>query len=152
MTTQTNPFEELERLVERMQANFEETARWWESERAPADRPETAGVQIDLEDTDDELVLTADLPGFEKDDIDVRVTDHSLRLTAERESEETEEGEEAGGKYIRRERHRKSVGRSIPLPQSVERDGIDATYRNGVLTVRMPKAETIEEGTPIAID
>ncbi|WP_328766961.1 Hsp20/alpha crystallin family protein [Haloarcula nitratireducens] len=102
----------------------------------------------DLENRDDEFVLTADLPGFEKDDIDVRVTDRTLRLEAEN-AEETEEEEE--GEYVRRERHRASVARSISLPEAVEADDISATFNNGVLTVRLPRSEPVTPGKQIEI-
>ena len=149
MSTPTNPFEELERLFERMQANVTEAARWWENGPADVGMEPTASVQIDLENRDDELVLTADLPGFEADDIDLRVTDRMLELSAARE-ESTEE--ESNGEYIRRERRRRSVSRSIRLPAAVDENAISANYQNGVLTVDMPKREPVEEGTRIEID
>lgn len=143
MTNPTNPFTELNRFFERMQSDFEEKARSWSEESEFV-----SSVRVDLEDRDDEFVLTAELPGFEKDDIDVRVTDRTLRLEAEH-AEETEEEEE--GEYVRRERHRASVARSISLPEAVEADDISATFKNGVLTVRLPKSEPVTQGKQIEI-
>lgn len=144
MTNPTNPFTELNRFFERMQSDFEEMARSWSEESAFV----SSSVRVDLEDRDDEFVLTAELPGFEKDDIDVRVTDRTLRLEAEH-TEETEEEEEGG--FVRRERHHASIARSISLPEPVEADDISATFNNGVLTVRLPKREPVTEGTQIEI-
>jgi len=144
MARPTNPFNEISHLFERMQSDFEEMARTWSEE------PEvvSSSVRVDLEDKDDEFVLTAELPGFEKDDIDVRVTDRTLRLEAEH-AEETEAEEE--GEHVKRERHRASVARSISLPEGVEADEISATFNNGVLTVRLPKSEPMTQGKQIEI-
>ena len=144
MARPTNPFNEISHLFERMQSDFEEMARTWSEE------PEvvSSSVRVDLENKDDEFVLTAELPGFEKDDIDVRVTDRTLRLEAEH-AEETEEEEE--GEYVKRERHRASVARSISLPERVDADEISATFNDGVLTVRLPKSEPMTQGKQIEI-
>ncbi len=148
MTTSRNPFRELERLFEQMQENVEEASRWWDPERSTSEGSGTASVKVDLEDKDEEFVLTAELPGFTKDDIDVRVTDRALRLEAEHEEEsETEDGD-----FVRRERRRASVARSVPLPEAVEADDISATYNNGILTVRMPKREPATQGTKIEVN
>lgn len=144
MARPTNPFNEISHLFERMQSDFEEMARTWSEE------PEvvSSSVRVDLENKDDEFVLTAELPGFEKDDIDVRVTDRTLRLEAEH-AEETEEEEE--GEYVKRERHRASVARSISLPERVDADEISAAFNDGVLTVRLPKSEPMTQGKQIEI-
>lgn len=148
MAKPVNPFDELDRLFERMQQNVEEAAQWWDREPFE-DEFDPGTVQIDLEDREDELVLTADLPGFESADIDVRLTDRTLHLEAEREETAEEERE---GEFVRRERHMASVARSVTLPQSVEEEGIEASYQNGVLTVTMPKREPAESGTEIEIE
>ncbi|WP_251343465.1 Hsp20/alpha crystallin family protein [Haloplanus halophilus] len=148
--TRRNPFDDIEDLFERMQENFENAARMWDPEdlEGGLPRPAATGMSVDLEDTGEELVLTGDLPGFETEDIDVRVTERTLRIAAERD--ETTESEE--GEYVRRERRHASVSRSIDLPASVDEEGITATYNNGVLTVRMPKAEPDSRGTRIDVN
>jgi len=146
MTEPTNPFNEISRLFERIQNDFEEMARGWSKEPGLV-----SSVRIDLADRDDEFVLTAELPGFEKDDIDVRVTDSTLRLEAEHAEETEESDEEEQGEYVRRERHRASVARSISLPEAVETDDISATFDNGILTVQLPKKEPVTQGKQIEI-
>lgn len=145
-----SPFDELEELLDRLQENFESAARVWD----PADpdigllTAAATGMRVDLEETGDELVLTGDLPGFETADIDVRVADGTLRISAERDAET----ESASGDYLRRERRRTSVARSIDLPSPVDGTGVTATYDNGVLTVRMPKRESDSHGTRIDVN
>ncbi len=148
MSQPTNPFTELTHAFERMQEQFEEIARNWNEEPLKLESS-MSPVNVDLEDRDEELVLTAELPGFDPEDIEVRVTDRTLRLEAE--YEETKEYEESG-EYIRQERHRASAVRSVSLPEPVETDDILASYENGVLTVRMPKSEPVTKGTKIDIN
>ena len=138
MNTRGNPFKELERVIERMSRQFDDTSSMWESE-GPFGRwaSEAEAMAIDLVDRDDEFVATVDLPGFERGDVDVRVTGRELRIEAEREATDDDETE----RYVRRERRRRSVRRSIRLPDDVDTEGVEARIGNGVLTVTLPKVE-----------
>lgn len=139
MSIQTNPFEEFERLFERLGRQLEEMSRTWDRDE-PFELWSGFGkrMAMDLVEGDDELVLTVDIPGFERDDVDVRVSDNTLTVSAERE-EEMEEGEAS---YLRRERSHRSMRRSIQLPMEVDPDQVSARMKHGVLTVSMPKEET----------
>lgn len=148
MSRRTDPFSDLGQLFEQIQRNFEEMAGGLEGNGLAL--PATgSSVRIDLKEESDDLVLTAELPGFETDDIDVSLRDRTLHLEAEHEEEAEEE---ADGEYVRRERRRTSVARSIPLPEAVETEAIEATYNNGVLTVTMPKSEPDSDGNTIEIN
>jgi HSP20 family protein len=140
---------DLARMFERMQELLAEMANNWNGDAFETSPLTASSVNVDLEDRSDEFVLTAELPGFDKDDIDVRVTDRTLRLEAEHEKESTEESD---GEYVRRERRQASVARSIRLPGAVETDDIEATYNNGVLTVQMPKSDPLTQGSEIDIN
>ena len=144
MSVGSNPFHELERLFERMSHQFEEASHIWEP-GGPVGRWTSAfeEMRIDLVEHDDEFVVTVDLPGVEKDDVDIRVTDHTLRMGAEHE-EAVEEAEE---QYLRRERGHESMQRSIRLPDEVDAEGVTARMKNGVLTVTLPKLEAEEAHT-----
>lgn len=146
MTRQPTPFSEFTELFERMQENLEKMTRGYEEEPLLATRSE---MRVDVKDEDEEFVLTAELPGFDKDDIDVRMTDRTLQIAAEHEETSEEEPE---GEYIRQERRHTAVERSIRLPEAVETDDIEATYNNGVLTVRLPKREPVTQGTEIEVN
>lgn len=128
MAIQRNPFDELERMVERINQQFSDLSRDWEGTWRPDG---LAAFSVDVEERDDEVVVTADLPGFEKGDIDVRLTGERLRIAAH--SEESLDEEE--GQYVRRERRRRSLSRTVDLPVPVDEESVSATYRNGVLTV-----------------
>ncbi|WP_336036972.1 Hsp20/alpha crystallin family protein [Halobacterium yunchengense] len=148
MSARSNPFEELERLFERMSRQFDEPSRMWASD-GPLERwrSEFEEMAVDVVEHDDEFVVAVDLPGFEKDDVDIRVTDHTLRIEAEREEEFAEED----AQYLRRERRHESMHRSVQLPDEVDTDGVNARMKNGVLTVTLPKIET-EDARSIEVE
>jgi HSP20 family protein len=90
---------------------------------------------VDIFETEDELVLKADVPEVELNDIDVRVENQTLTLSGERkfEKDETRKG------YHRIERGYGQFTRNFSVPTTVDTEGVVADYRNGVLTVKLPK-------------
>jgi HSP20 family protein len=92
---------------------------------------------VDIYETQDELVVKADLPDVSEKDLDVRVENNMLTIRGERKFEQ----EVSEDNYLRVERTYGSFSRSFALPNTVNADAIRAEYRNGVLTVRMPKRE-----------
>ena len=92
--------------------------------------------RTDLKDTGDSYLLEADLPGFEKKDINIETSGDVLTITAERHSDHEEEDKKKN--YIRCERSYGSYMREFDI-SGVEADGITAKYENGVLTLNMPK-------------
>ncbi len=149
MARRDNPFNNIERIFEQMSRQFEDAAKTWDEDFFGFDIQGSQRISIDLADRDSAFVVTADVPGFDKDDIEVRLADNTLHIQADREeSDETEEGT-----YLRRERRRRSMSRSVRLPEPVEDEGVSATYQNGVLTITLPKVEpTTDEGRSIDID
>lgn len=89
--------------------------------------------QVETFEREGELVIRADLPGMSKDDVNVEVTDDAITISGERrnENEEKREG------YYRSERSYGSFYRQIPLPEGVNADDANATFRNGVLEITM---------------
>lgn len=85
---------------------------------------------LDLDETDSEVTVKVDAPGFEPGDFDIQVSGDTLRVTAERKAEKGDKGT-----YERR------FQRSITLPAAVTVDQVEASYRNGVLELSLPKAE-----------
>jgi HSP20 family protein len=92
---------------------------------------------VDIFDKGGEVVIHAELPGIKKEDIDVRVENNVLTLRGKKERKE--EVKEEG--YFRAERVYGSFSRSFSLPTSVEVSKIAAEYKDGVLTLHLPKAE-----------
>ncbi|ELZ93173.1 MULTISPECIES: archaeal heat shock protein Hsp14 [Haloferax] len=135
MMRRTNPFDDFEELFERMSRQFDEMGRQFDRSGMMAQvRHEMA---IDVTDHDGEIVVTVDLPGYEKEDIALSVANRTLTVEATRELDE----ERAEGEYLRRERRHESARRTIRLPETVDEDGASASYHNGVLTVTLPKRD-----------
>jgi HSP20 family protein len=124
----TNTFDDIDRLFDRMNrfAGFE-NGRW-------SDSMESGAMKVDVSRHDDDIVVVADLPGFDREEIDISVEDDRLSIAA---SHDVESGDEDAS-YIHRERARRAVRRTVSLPTEVDADGASATYSNGVLTVTLP--------------
>jgi HSP20 family protein len=93
-------------------------------------------VDVDVVDAGDEVVVVADLPGFDQDGISVKTDGNRLRITAEGEEDEEVEEED----YYRRERTHNSVSRTVTLPVGVDSSEADASYEDGVLSVTLTKS------------
>lgn len=141
MRTRGNPFEEMERLFERMSRQFDRAAERWEAE-SPLSGLGGRSMAVDLVEQDEAYVVAVDLPGYERDDVTVRVADSTLRVEAEHD--EVDESESIDGRYVHQERRHESAKRSIDLPGEVDADGVEARMKNGVLTVTLPKREISE--------
>jgi HSP20 family protein len=92
---------------------------------------------VDIFDKAGEVVIHAELPGMKKEDIDVRVENNILTIRGKKEQRE----EVTGDDYFRSERLYGSFSRSFSLPNTVEASKIAAQYKDGVLTLSIPKAE-----------
>lgn len=90
---------------------------------------------MDLTEDEKEFVLRADLPGVDRDDVDIEVKDDVLTVSGERRSEHEDKGEG----FYRMERSFGRFSRSIDLPSGVEANAVSADFENGVLEVRIPK-------------
>jgi HSP20 family protein len=136
----SNPYEMMEELFERMSSEFEDLSRGMES---PDGLPITGGrsLSMDVADRGDAYQVTVDVPGFDRDDVEVQATDDRLTVVAERDRE-TEQGE---GTFIHRERTHRSLSRSMDLPSAVDEEGAEAALGNGVLTVTLPKLRVDDE-------
>jgi HSP20 family protein len=92
---------------------------------------------VDILEGKDSYLIRAELPGMKREDIHVEVNDGALVLSGERKSAKPPEGVE----YRHVERVAAKFYRSFALPETVKQDGIDAKYKDGILEIRVPKAE-----------
>lgn len=128
------PFRGLNTLQEQVNRLFEDSFA-----RTHSGQAELASwaPAVDIFETENELVVKADLPDVAEKDLDIRVENNTLTIRGERKfSSEVHEDN-----YLRVERAYGSFSRSFSLPNTVNTEGIHADYHNGVLTVRMPKRE-----------
>jgi HSP20 family protein len=93
---------------------------------------------VNVEETTEELLLTAELPGLALEDISIEVENHKLTLSGEKKSARDEEDEDR--KYHLWERRHGSFKRTFNLPRTVKTDEITAYAKDGILSVRMPKS------------
>lgn len=95
-------------------------------------------MRIDLKEDDQQFVVTAELPGVNKEDIKVAIDGNQVSLSAEVKREKEEK---AGEKLLRSERYHGRVARTLVLDESVDQDKSQARYDNGVLELTLPKAK-----------
>jgi len=125
------PVARLRSEVERL---FDDFLQGWGG--FPALRPGwelESGWGLDVEDQEDKIIVRAEAPGFEPEDFDLEVRDNKLVLRASQSKEKREEGS--------RHWRRQELFRSVPLPARIDEQRVDARYRNGILTITLPKTE-----------
>ncbi|MFP4224192.1 MAG: Hsp20/alpha crystallin family protein [Phycisphaeraceae bacterium] len=99
--------------------------------------PATAAYPVDIRETENDVVVEAELPGFKKEEIDVRLEQGVLTIQAQREQQEQE------GESHLSERRFARVARSFRIPVPVDENNVDASLEGGVLTLRLPKREEV---------
>ena len=136
MTTITRwePFGGLSTLHDQVNRLFNETRFRGQGEESALT---TWAPPVDIYETPNELVVKADLPDLQEKDIDVCVENNLLTIRGERKFEKSVSEEN----YLRVERSYGSFSRSFSLPNAVNTESIHAEYKNGVLTVNLPKRE-----------
>ncbi|HKJ51431.1 MAG TPA: Hsp20/alpha crystallin family protein [Gammaproteobacteria bacterium] len=138
-----NPFQEFENLLERYsKGGGTRLGKHLDTEMSFADW----APSVDIEESEDKYVIKADLPGVDKKDIDVKLENGVLSIRGEKQVEK-ETGKDT--RHHRRERFYGTFARSFTLPDAVNADAVDASYRDGVLSLHIPKKE---EAKPRAID
>ena len=97
-------------------------------------------IAVDVNENDKAFIMTADFPGFDKKDVSLKAEESVLTLSANRDSDI----ESNDGSYSIRERRTGSFSRSFNLPENVLVDNINAKFKNGSLTITIPKAAEVK--------
>jgi HSP20 family protein len=148
-TPAASPFRMLERFADEMDRMFDEFGfgRTWNRRSATGDSFMWT-PRVDVTHRNNELLIRADLPGLNKDEVKVDVTEDAVTIQGERHRESDEE---QGGMY-RTERSYGSFYRSIPLPEGAMADQAKASFSNGVLEITMPAPpEQVSRGRRLEI-
>ncbi len=103
--------------------------------------------RVNVVENDKQVKVSAELPGLDEKDIDVSLSNNVLTISGEKK----EETEDRGKNYYCMERSYGSFRRSIPLPCEVDSDKADATFKNGVLTITLPKTAEAQRRKKIAV-
>ena len=145
-SSELSPWGDLDRMFDdflgrRLRSFWPE--RWW-----PTPMEITTPV-VDLYEEKDDIVVKAELPGMEKDNIEVNLSDNRLTIKGEKKKEE--EVKKEG--YYRSERSYGSFIRTLELPSEVQTDKVKAAFKNGVLEIRLPKTEEAKKKeTKVKVD
>jgi HSP20 family protein len=129
--------------IERTFGDFLGSRLWpsWDGRRWLPMGLDISAPVVDLYDEKDEIVVKAELPGMAKDEIEIDISDHQLTLKGEKKKEEEIKEEN----YYRCERSYGSFTRVLDLPAAVQNDKVHASYKNGVLEIRLPKTEAAKK-------
>jgi HSP20 family protein len=92
---------------------------------------------MDVRERDNEIMITAEMPGVDKNDITINITENSIEISTQVSGEEKKEENE----YIYKERMERAYYRAFTLPSPVNPDNAKASYKNGVLEITIPKAD-----------
>lgn len=133
--TRWDPLRDMMSLRQAMDRLFEDSfihpSRLWKGRFGEPDIP------LDIYETDSDVVVRASLPGIKPEDVDVTVCGHTLTIKGE--SKVKEEVKEEN--YIRQERRYGAFSRSVELPPNLQIDKAEATFEQGMLTLKVPKSE-----------
>ncbi|MBI2546880.1 MAG: Hsp20/alpha crystallin family protein [Candidatus Aenigmarchaeota archaeon] len=124
-----DPFEEIERMRKKMRKLMERFGETMEEK--------TYGFPLDISETDDELIVKAELPDFNKDEISIKASENSLDISASRKEKKIEKT----GKVYKAEKKFGGVRRYVTLPAPVKIDDVRTSFDSGVLTIRLKKAK-----------
>ena len=124
----TNTFDDIDRLFDRMNRFAGLDDAWGDGSMR------SSAMKVDVSDHGDELVVVADLPGFDREEIELTIEGEGLTIAASHRVE----SEDDDVSYVHRERAHRAVHRIVSLPVEVDSEGASATYTNGVLTVTLP--------------
>jgi HSP20 family protein len=103
----------------------------------------TASLAVDVQEQGDNFVVSAPIPGIAPDDVEITVLGDTVRIRGERREQREEGGE--GQRWLVREQRYGSFERMIRLPSPVKADGANAEFKDGMLTITLPKTEEAKE-------
>jgi HSP20 family protein len=136
-----DPFEDLARIQREVNRLFDDSSRSGTRQGgAEAASTRTWAPAVDIFEDANEIVFRVELPGIKQDDIDIEVSNDTLTIKGERHFEDAERKDG----FIRVERAYGKFQRSFSIPIPVDQDKIQASYRDGLLEVKLPKAEAIK--------
>ncbi|ELS04397.1 molecular chaperone (small heat shock protein) [Xenococcus sp. PCC 7305] len=137
--TRWQPFRELSTIRQQLDRLFEDMAS---GDHDWLGIPSSMGIwfpAVEIKETDKELILKAEIPGMDAQDLEVEVTEDQVTLSGEHKEESNHE--EKDKNFFRSEFHYGEFKRVVPLPMLIKTDKIQSDFQNGVLTLTMPKME-----------
>jgi len=150
-TDDWDPFKEMQRMRQRMDKMFQHGLNRFNSSpqfKSFFDSDLGFSPNLDIQETDNDYLVHLDLPGMDKPSIDVKLEDLILTISGIRDEKKEDKKDD---KFFRQERSYGQFSRSVTLPGPVDPSGLKAEYKNGVLSVIIPKAEKTSSSKTIQI-
>jgi len=129
-----DPFRDVEEMFDRYSRSMDWPFR---GGRELAPKGVDWAPRVDISETDDKFCIKAEIPGIKREDVKINIEDHVLTIHGENKQEK----EETGEKFHRVERFYGSFRRSFTLPENVDEGKVDAAFKDGLLTLMIPKTE-----------
>ena len=140
LTRRPSPFSELVTLRQAMDRLFDDTV--FRPLTAYPRQADLARLPLDVRTTPDALLVEAALPGVKPEDVDITIENGTLAIRGETSAERGDKDDD--GRWLVREISRGSFVRTVSLPNGLEADKAEATFENGVLSLRIPRAEQVK--------
>jgi HSP20 family protein len=141
----TDLWSEMDNIFENFRLQFDNLFWPWRQGLEPVTTmTERRTPPMDVADLGDHYEMRLEMPGIPKDDIHIEVTPNTIEVSAEHE----ESKEDKDKNWLRRERSTMSYYRALELPDELKTDNVDAEFRDGVLTIKLPKANPKPEHKP----
>lgn len=135
--TRWNPFREMASMQHALDRMFDDSWRSWGNWSGMDEMMMSGNLALDINEDDNNYVVTTALPGVDAEHINVRLQNDMLTIEGEIPEKEVEK---EGKRSLLKERYYGRFSRSIRLPQLVDRDQVEASFDNGILTLTLPKA------------
>jgi HSP20 family protein len=132
-----NPFYSLQRSINQVFDNF----LFEGFGRSPFSLYASFSPRLDASETDKEFRITAELPGMDENDVEVSLSDNLLTLRGEKKDEKEDKRRD----YYRMERSYGMFERTIPIPEGIDSNRVEASFKKGVLTVTLPKSAEFQK-------
>jgi HSP20 family protein len=140
-----SPWQEIRRLRNEIDRTFNQFFSEAKTELPILLKEQTP--MTDIYETSEDVIVVTDIPGVNKEDIDIKITEANITIKAEARKEEEIEEED----YFIRERGQVKLYRRMPLPKKVKTKKAKATYSNGTLRIKLPKTEPEKEKEAVSL-
>lgn len=129
-----DPFREVDEIMD----NYNKAMTWPSRQGRELKRFDADWApKVDISETDDRFCIKAEIPGIKQDDVKISIEGHVLSVKGENKQEKEDKGE----RYHRIERYYGSFSRSFSLPENVDEENVEATFKDGLLILSIPKTE-----------
>ncbi len=135
------PFDSIDRTFEQLRNEIDNLFWGYPAYYPEVEAPGFRTPHIDMLDKGDSIVVSAEMPGIPKDNIDINVEENALEISGKSSGE----SEENKGDYYRKERYEASFYRYLPLPEEVKPEEARAKMNNGVLEITLPKKSPVKK-------